>query len=521
VTEPVFAFVDQYVADHAAERPNEEALVVGTSRISYAALHEHVNRLARAMIAAGVRKGDRIACLCTPHPDHLITFLAAISVGAIWVGLNARYKVDELLHVVTDADPTLLFARAEIDGRSYRDELLRLAGATTSRIVLLGEADGTGGGMWLDSFLGLATAVDTTQLAQRRAERAPRDACTLVYTSGSTGKPKGAILHHDGITQFARSQNQLWPVSPMRWLNYFPINHVGSLIDVSCPALVAGGTVVFLEQFDPAASLQLMQDERITVWGSVPSVFRLQLALPDFATYDLSSVQLVIWEGAAMPADMVARLHAICPRLATSYGMTEATSGITATEPTGDLDLLTHSVGRPYQHVEVRLVAPDGSNATPGNEGEILTRSLANMLGYWQRPLETASTLLDDGWMKTGDLAVQRPDGAYRIVGRIKEMFKSGGYNVYPREIESVLESHPSVAMAAVVGVPDELWQEVGIAYVLPTEPVSTEQLEEYCRARLANYKIPKKFLITRSLPLLPIGKIDKVALRRRSLDAV
>lgn len=218
-----------------------------------------------------------------------------------------------------------------------------------------------------------------------------------------------------------------------------------------------------------------------------------------------------------MPAEIIARLLTICPRLATNYGMTETSSAITVVEPTSDVEVLANSVGFPFPGVEVRVVDEAGRLAAPGDSGEIQTRSAMNFLGYWRKPEATAAAFTSDGWFRTGDLGVWRADRRLKVVGRMKEMYKSGGYNVYPREIECVLESHPAVALAAVVAAPDPLWQEVGVAYVAPRVPVTAADLEAHCRERLANYKVPKRIVIEPDLPLLPIGKVDKRALAERA----
>jgi acyl-CoA synthetase (AMP-forming)/AMP-acid ligase II len=245
----------------------------------------------------------------------------------------------------------------------------------------------------------------------------------------------------------------------------------------------------------------------------------MQLDLPNFADYDLSTVQLIVWEGAEMPAGTIARLLQTCPKLATNYGMTETTSAITVVEPTDDIVLLSSSVGYPFPNVEVRLVDADGRVVADGTEGEVQARSNLNLLGYWRLPEATEACFTADGFFRTGDLAVRRPDGSYRLVGRLKEMYKSGGYNVYPREVETVLERHPAVALAAVVARPDPIWQEIGVAYVQSSGEVDPAALEVHCREHLANYKIPKIFVIERDLPTLPIGKIDKQELARRARD--
>ena len=303
-------------------------------------------------------------------------------------------------------------------------------------------------------------------------------------------------------------------------LNFLPINHIGCVVDLSTPCLTAGGTIAFMEQFDAAASVRAIETERLTAAFSVPSVFALQAALPEFDTVDQSSLQLAVWEGAAIPSDTLERLAAVAPRLATNYSLTEALA-ITIVEPTVDRDVLLQSVGFPFPEVEVRLIDADGHDVADGEGGEIVARSPYLFSGYWRQPETTAAAFTPDGFFRTGDLAVRRPDGRYRIVGRLKEMYKSGGYNVYPREVEAAIEEHPAVALAAVVAAPDPLWQEVGVAYVTLNAAAEPGDLAEWCRARLANYKVPKRFFVEPELPLLPIGKVDKVALRERAARAV
>ncbi|HEY0301034.1 MAG TPA: class I adenylate-forming enzyme family protein [Rhizomicrobium sp.] len=502
--------ISDYLALHARERPDATAAVLGAARMSYAQMHAKTTMLARALLAAGVRKGDRVAALQTPHPDFLVSFLAAASIGAIWVGLNPRHRGEELKQVVTDAEPAVLLTRTVIDGRSYADEIaaLRAACAALKTVVAFDGEPAAPGVEAMSGFLDAGRYASDAQLAAANEGCGERDPCLIVYTSGSTGAPKGALLHHAGIVGFSEAQIRLWPVDPYIAVNYFPINHIGSVIDCSTPCLVAGGTLVFQEQFDPAACLALMERERVTLWGSVPAVFQMQTQLPDFGRCDLSAVQLIVWEGAALPLETLARLKAVCPHLATNYGMTETTSAITATAPTDDLDILANTVGEVFPGVEIRLAGPDGG------EGEVQVRSAHNLLGYWRQDQATRDAFTADGFFKTGDLAVRRADGRYRLVGRLKEMYKSGGYNVYPREIELALESHRAVAEAAVVGIADPLWDEVGVAFVVTRGAADAAEIEAHCRARLANYKIPKRFVFVEALPLLPIGKVDKRALK-------
>lgn len=515
--------VDSYLEWYACHRPEDCAAVHGDLRVNYSELHARVRDMSRALLASGVRKEDRVAMLAPPGLDYWVNFLAVTSIGAIWVGLNPRYSLAELAHVISDSEPCQLFSRGHIGGRDYSEEILSLCAIApkVEKAILLEETPGFQAGemVHISDFLMRGQSVTDEQLEDARKPIGGRDACMIVYTSGSTGKPKGALLHHEGMTGYGLVQNRTWPVEPLRMLNYFPINHVGCVVDASIPTLVAGGTLVFMEQFDTRGSLQIMQDEKITIMGSVPSVHQMQLAHPEFDQFDLSSIQLIAWAGAKMPASTLERLFELNVPLATNYGMTESCSAITITPPTRDFKVLSETVGWPSEGSEIRLVSAEGDDVADGQEGEILVRSPYNMLGYWRRPEATAQTLSSDGWMRTGDTARKNPDGSYSIVGRLKEMYKSGGYNVYPKEIEEVLERHEGVEAAAVIAVEDPVWQEVGIAYVQAAVTVSPEELVEHCRASLANYKIPKCFIILDEFPLLPIGKIDKVSLRARAAD--
>ncbi|MBL8270277.1 class I adenylate-forming enzyme family protein [Steroidobacter sp.] len=508
--------ISDYVTSHAARDPDAVALIHDENRISYRALMQQVDLLAASLLAAGVRKGDRVATLSTPHPDFVVSLLAATSIGAIWLGLNPRYRLPELQHCMVDSGAKVLLAHRSLLGRSYEPEIdaLRASSKSLGQIVLFDDASDMAGAIPMRMFLDRGNSISPQQLEHARADVDSRDPCLLVYTSGSTGAPKGALLHHRGIIDFAVLCNSLWPLAPHRIINYFPINHIGSVVDCMMPCLVAGGAQVMLEQFDPTACLELIERERITLWGSVPSVFQMQLALPDFARFDLSSVQLIAWGGAAMPRETIEQLRSICPKLATNYGMTETSSAITIIEPTDDLDILANTVGHPRPGAEVRLVDEQDHPVPVGQPGEIQVRSPGNFLGYWQRPDATAAAFTADGFFRTGDLGEQRADGRIRLIGRLKEMYKSGGYNVYPREVETVIETHPGVASAAVVSIPDPLWQEVGVAYVVLREPITTQQIAQHCRDRLANYKLPKHIVLVSELPLLPIGKVDKRTLR-------
>ncbi|MEO1280598.1 MAG: class I adenylate-forming enzyme family protein [Pseudomonadota bacterium] len=516
-SEPSDRLID-IIRGHAAANPSDEALIFGSERITYDDLVGKTEQCAKALIVHGVQPGDRVACYAPPHPLAIITALAAFAIGAVWVGLNPKYKRGELQRLIQDCQPSVIMA-ASADGLA-EDALQVLSAALEGATATLVSSSQDPDLPWVnvDAFLQQGDRLDADCLAERIPADEDERLAAIVYTSGSTGHPKGAMLSEQRMVRFARTQNEVWPVKTFRSLNYFPINHVGSLIDVTLPTLVAGGTMVILDEFDPQEALRLMEDEKVTVWGSVPAGFLLQLGQPNFGKFDLSSVELIVWEGAPLAKDAIAALSSIHPRLATNYSMTETTGAVTVVKPTNDVDVLSQSVGFPLKGIDVKLITEDGALAGPGETGEIFVRSPYAMLGYWQRSDETAQTIDDDGFIKTGDLGVWHADGSLGLVGRNKEMYKSGGYNVYPREIETLLESHPAVASAYIVSIPDRTWDEVGFAFIVPQSDVSAADLTAFLKDHAANFKAPKHFCITADLPLLPIGKVDKRALKDRAL---
>lgn len=510
----------RYWAERAPER---EAMVLGDSRLDYRDLAERVDALARALLASGVERGDRVATLSTPRPDALISFLATARIGGLWTGLNPRHRLDEYRFVVADAQPKVLLALPDFEGRDYLPDIRALAAEhrCIARVVTMGEA-APGLTTGFEAFLAEGGAVGQETLAAAAAAVGSDDPALLVYTSGSTGRPKGAMLSQWGLAHCSRNQSDHWWAEPLRVLNNMPISNAFCVGDLFCFTLVGGGTSVFMERFDPRLIPALIERERITLWGQVPTMFQLTLAEPGFARHDLSSLQLVFWAGARAPRELIQRLQRLAPKVSTNYGLTETVGGVTFADVGESLDVLAETVGRPDPHYELRVVGEGGRVLPDGETGEIQIRGPFLMRGYYNRPEESAAAIDSEGWLKSGDLGLRRPDGNYQIVGRLSERYKSGGYAIFPREIELVLEAHPAVAMAAVVGVPDPIFGEVGRAFILrrPGHRLSEAEIDAYCRERLANYKVPKSFAVRDRLPMLPVGKIDKPALKAEGLPA-
>ncbi len=516
MTTPVLRLISDHLDRHASGRPATEFLVDGELRLSYADTKRRVDRLAAAMVGHGIARGDRVAYYGNPSAAWWIHFLATTSVGAIWLGLNPKYTPAELDHVVGDAEPSWLFSASVVDGAPAlpRLEEIRADHPGIAAPVLLDDDQ-------LDLWCGAAAPVSADDLAARRADVDTMDPAFLVYTSGSTGRPKGALITHRGSNLCNAIAVDRKHLADRRMINNLPVNHVGAIGDISGRVMTGGGTLFFHERFDPARMLQTIEAERLDTVGGVPTMLQLVADHPDFETTDLSSIELIAWGGAAMPAELLVRWQEAtgAPFCTMGYGMTEMTGGITYAGLTDSVELLCTTIGLPDDRQEIRVWHPDGRVAEVGEPGEIQTRGDFLMAGYWRNPEATAAAIPPDGWLRTGDLGVLRPDGYYQIVGRLSEMYKSGGYNVYPREVELALEEHPEVAMAAVVSVPDPTYQEVGVAYVMGTSGLAVDELRAFAAERLANYKVPKRIEVLDELPMLPIGKVDKAGLRVRAAD--
>lgn len=515
-----------YLYHHAGETPEKEAVGIGDDMLSYAALLDRVEDCARALLALGIGKGDRVATLSPPHPDYFIILLATTAIGGIWLGLNPRYSRAELEHVITDSEPSLIFTRNRIGNRQYLEEMLDVSNRVGSveRLIVLGNGSARAPACTYNDFLLNCDKIGDDVLAGAQSRVTSMGAAFLVYTSGTTGKPKGAVLHHYGAIRHAHVQMSLRSSGAVRMINAYPINHIAGIIACSVYCLVTGGTGHYLEKFDPEVALRTIEGKRISVWGGVPVMLQKVLDHPGFTATDLSSIREISVSGGAVSKPLLERLvRDICPAVTTMYALTEAAGAATAIPSTDNIELLAESIGKPLDDCEFRLVDEHGREVQKGEPGEILLRGPFLMKEYWRLPEATAQAIDKAGWLHTRDVAVERDDGNIVLAGRLSDMYKSGGYNVYPKEIEQVLESHPATVLSCVVGAPDPIYGEAGYAFVTltPGRSVDEQSLVDHCRQYLANYKIPKHIAIETSLPLLPNNKPDKRRLKQNAVDAV
>jgi acyl-CoA synthetase (AMP-forming)/AMP-acid ligase II len=502
--------------------PDRPAAILGEHVLDYRQLARRIDDCCRAMLAHGIAKGDRIAILSTPRPEYLVLLLAALRIGAIVVGLNPVHQLDEYRQVIAHCAPRLLFAFSRPRGLDKLKALLALK-QEFSCIDLMVDMDPARErpfGRPFDIFLQAGGAVAPEAVAGAAGNVSSGDVALIVHTSGSTGRPKGAMITHANLARGADIQLDLFPTSPLRALCNLPITHTACSSDIVAYAIAGGGTLIFQEQFDPRGVLALIEGQRITFLLQVTAMYHSILKARAATTHDMSSLQYVFFLGAPLPHDMIAELMRLGGTVVSGWGLTEATTSITFTEPDDDLGILAHSVGRPAAPHSLRIVDREGHAVPAGEIGEVLVRGPCVMAGYYRQPDATAAVMTADGWLRSGDLGRVDATGRLVLAGRIKEMFKSGGYNVYPREVEIVLESHPSVALATVVAVSDPVYYEVGCAFLVREPGCRLEEgdIVAFCRQRLANYKLPKYVRFRDELPMLSIGKIDKVALREEAM---
>ncbi len=499
--------------ENVSRSPNGLCAVHGDQRMTFTEVRDEVDVIARALLAHGVVHGDRVATLSPPGMEFWLTYLAATSIGAIWHGINPVYRDREFAYLLNDATPRLVFCVSPFESRHYDSEL-QATKNEVDHFVTFGDAQGTA--VAASEFLSFADNVSETALQEARARVEPDDTAVIVYTSGTTGQPKGAMLSHGTITSSARA-NAAW-MGNDRLRNTVcaaPTNHVGALNNVCMNVFAAGGYIVFYHKVDVQALGKIREAERPTYLVTSPTGFMMTMNTPGFDPGLLDHTRLIVCGGATTPLGILEVWSDVgCP-ISSVYGQTETCGIITYTDLNAPLSDVAETIGKPLPGCEMRVAREDGSVCKPDETGEIQFRGPYVMSGYFNRPDATAGAFTDDGYLRTGDVGFLRDDGNLVFVGRIKEMFKSGGYNVYPLEIEQSIAEHEAVLLAAVLPVPDELYQEVGHAFVMPRPGtcVTEDELCDFLKARIANYKVPKTFTISDELALLPNGKVDKVTL--------
>lgn len=510
------------------------AIVDGDVTIGYAELRDRVEDVARAYVAQGVAPGDRIGLWAPNRYEFILAMLGAQLVGIAVVPLNTRFTGHEAAEILARSRATALVLADGFLGKSY-SEMLRDAAAERGgdgpvfpglphlRTVVCLDGDGAGGLLSWDAFLAGGGAVAPSRVAEAAAAVGPDDIMDVLFTSGTTGVPKGVLSAHRQTLSVARAWGLGARLTPEdRYAVVNPFFHGFGYKAGMITSLMAGTTIYPLAVFDADRLLDLVQSARISVLPGVPTIFTSLLDHPRLSEYDLSSLRFAIAGATAAPAtlfhDMVNVLG--FETVAQAYGLTECVVA-TLSRPGESLEHTAQTTGPAVEGVEIRVVDEEGNDAGVDVDGEILLRGPNVMLGYFEDPAATDAVLDADGWFHTGDVGRLDEHGCLKITDRLKDMFIVGGFNVYPAEVENALRKHPAVNESAVIGVDDDRLGTVGRAYVLllhNAEPrPDAAELETFCRRHLANFKVPREFVLVEDFPRNATGKILKSELRDRA----
>jgi fatty-acyl-CoA synthase len=503
--------------------PDHDALVVPfeSVRLTYAELDREVDRLARALMQVGLEAGDRAGIWSPNNAAWVIAQYATAKAGVILVNINPAYRTHEARYALEQSGCRLLFSATELKTSDYAAMVAELRPSLPGleRVVFLGTSD------WHE-LLDTSDGVSPDELHARMATLDLDDPINIQYTSGTTGFPKGATLsHHNILNNGYFIGETLGYDEHDRVCVPVPFYHCFGMVigNLACTshgaAIVVPGPV-----FDPLATLETVEAERCTSLYGVPTMFIAELDHPEFARFDLTSLRTGMMAGAPCPVEVMKQCISVMHMegVTIGYGMTETSPVSTQTAVDDPIDQRVGSVGRVHPHVEIKIVDPsDGRTVRRGGSGELCTRGYSVMLGYWNEPERTAEAIDRNGWMHTGDLAAMDDDGYVKIVGRIKDMIIRGGENVYPREIEEFLYGHPAIIDVQVIGVPDARYGEELMAWVRLRQgaTITVEDIANFCRGKIAHYKVPRYVHVTDEFPMTVTGKVQKYKMREVAIE--
>ena len=511
-------------------------------RWSYREFHEKCYEMARALQALGVQKGDHIGIWSTNWPEWILTQFSTAYIGAVLVNVNPAYRQHELGYILDQADISMLFVTDTHKTSNYIDIVARKipevestdwdTGLTNSKypklrhIVCLKNTElPKGVGSW-DSFIAKASEVTDDSVRNAAGYVEFGDPVNIQYTSGTTGAPKGAMLSHRNLLMNAYYGGQRENYSHLdRVCIPVPFYHCFGCVIGTLMAVVYGATMVIpAESFEPEATMDAITKEKCTVLYGVPTMFSAQVNHPKFGEYNFSSLRTGMMAGSPCPVELMKRVieEMNLSEITIGFGQTETSPIITQSKTTDTMETRVGTVGAPLPGVEVRIVNPETlEDVKQGEQGEFWARGHCIMLGYYKNPEATANTITPEGWLRTGDLSTQTPEGFYKITGRIKDMIIRGGENIYPAEIENFLLTHPDILEVQVVGLPDAKFVEQVSAWIIlkPDAALDAGGVKEFCKEKIAHYKIPYYVKIVDEFPLTVTGKIQKFKLRDMGIE--
>lgn len=522
--------------ESAIQYPNKEAVVYVEQdlRYTYQEFQDICNTVAKGFMRLGIKKGDHMAVWASNKPEWLITQYASAKIGAVLVTVNTSYQSQELDYLLRQSDSTTLLLMDEFKGVHYLDMLNGLCpelaeqepGQLTStrfpklkNIVYFGDEQQAGMYNW-NHIVQLGSEVSDEDLKERQNSLNPDEVINMQYTSGTTGFPKGVMLTHSNIINNAINVAEAQALTAEDKICIpVPFFHCFGCVMGTLAAVATGATMVPIVIFDPLLVLQAVQQEKCTALYGVPTMFIAELNHPSFNDYDLSSLRTGIMAGSTCPTEVMKKVvyDMGASEITIAYGQTESSPVITQTRPDDSIERRVTTVGKALENVEVKIVDPTTGEIVPnGVQGELCTRGYHVMRGYYKMEEQTAATIDEEAWLHTGDLATMDAEGYIVITGRLKDMIIRGGENIYPREIEEFLYSHPKIFDVQIVGVPDERFGEQVAAFikVKPGETLTAEEVKEYCTGKISRFKIPYYVEIVEDYPMTASGKIQKFKLK-------
>ncbi len=500
-------FIWQIIEERADMMPDHVAFISDGREITYKSYSEKVIRIANSFLDIGLKRGDKICTILKPSLAFAEIYAAAASIGLILIPMDQRHTRIEMADHCMRTRPKLLVCDA-LDGQ------LREVAKGLASDIDFDRVYTYRGSFDRDDFIPYDVLLDTNPKPIPDIFRpAANDPLVIIFTSGTTGRPKGAVIDHANTFNHAMITIETWGITHNdRAIIYLPMSHVGGVNNQLAVSIYSGQTSIILEAFKPNKILELIDNCKVSRFGAVPTVYRIMLKECDLEEYDLSSVRQIVISGEATSPELIKKIKNgfFEATMLSSWGMSETTGYFTYTKMTDSIETVMDTEGTPGSGLVMKVLRNDGTQAEEMEIGELLVKGKTVISTYMDK--KDNENAFQDGWLKTGDLGFLDKDNYLHFVGRSKEMFKSGGYSVYPQEVESYLNALPGVSASCVLGIPDEIWGEVGIAIFVPENNVvlNVEVIEKYCKEGLSPYKRPKKIIIVENLPRNSIGKIQK-----------
>ena len=518
--------LSDYMKKWAGELPDHSALIYRDQLVTYRELAENSQQLAKYFLKIGVKKGDCLGYVMVGRPEFFYFYMAASMVGAIIVGMSPRHTPPEMVYILQNSEASHILSLYSLGGIKYQDRLAQalLQAPAVDKVWIVEGPPELPNALSFDEIMKGDYSEYDQALKEREAQVGPDDGLIIVYTSGSTGQPKGALMTHRNVISMALVELDEYGAGVPAgctpgdiFHHHLPVNHVSGATEWGAAPIVGGCTQVLIDVFNPEEVLKNVAKYRVTILAGVPTMWAMMFNLPNFQDYDLSSLRFC-WVGGAMaPKDILAEMKKITSYCCNPLGLTETSGLITYSDVGASLENLNQTVGKCAPEFEMKLVDKDRKPVPNGTPGEIAYRGPTVIREYFKMPEATAAAIDREGWLYSGDIGVIDERGDLRLVGRSKEMYITGGYNIYPAEIEEQISRYPGVLLVAVIAVPHKIMGEVGRAYIVPRPGVTLDgnAIQEYLKDYLADYKIPRQYVFRDSLPMTTLGKIEKKIIRQ------